>query len=119
MTGTAGADEHRRWLRRELTATVRRLADAPDNQIAYLRELGSRDSAEYLGLCTSRSTRSRTGQGQSCSNSVNRDDEMGEEVGAAVVLKEGESVEADESPRGPTGKILKREIEVPEKVESV
>jgi long-chain acyl-CoA synthetase len=70
------------------------------------------------------------------------DEEMGEEVGAAVVLKEGESVEAeelrdfvkdqvaaykyprriwfpDELPKGPTGKILKREIEVPEKVESV
>src|SRR5687767_12207103 len=65
-------------------------------------------------------------------------DELGEEVGAAVVLKEGESLEADELksyvkdqvaaykyprrvwfvdelPKGPTGKILKREIEVPEK----
>jgi long-chain acyl-CoA synthetase len=64
-------------------------------------------------------------------------DELGEEVGAAVVLKEGESVEADEIksyvkeqvaaykyprriwfvdelPKGPTGKILKREIEVPQ-----
>jgi long-chain acyl-CoA synthetase len=64
-------------------------------------------------------------------------DELGEEVGAAVVLKEGESVEADELkgyvkeqvaaykyprriwfvdelPKGPTGKILKREIEVPQ-----
>jgi len=63
--------------------------------------------------------------------------ELGEEVGAAVALKEGESVEADELqkfvkdqvaaykyprhiwfvdelPKGPTGKILKREIEVPE-----
>jgi long-chain acyl-CoA synthetase len=61
-------------------------------------------------------------------------DELGEEVGAAVVLKEGESLEADELksyvkeqvaaykyprtiwfvdelPKGPTGKILKREIE--------
>jgi long-chain acyl-CoA synthetase len=68
-------------------------------------------------------------------------DELGEEVGAAVVLKEGESVEADELksyvkdqvaaykyprviwfvdelPMGPTGKILKREIEVPEKAEA-
>jgi long-chain acyl-CoA synthetase len=68
-------------------------------------------------------------------------DELGEEVGAAVVLKEGESVEAeelksyvkeqvaaykyprriwfvDELPKGPTGKILKREIEVPEQVEA-
>jgi long-chain acyl-CoA synthetase len=66
-------------------------------------------------------------------------DELGEEVGAAVVLKEGESIEADELksyvkdqvaaykyprkvwfvdelPKGPTGKILKREIEVPEAV---
>jgi long-chain acyl-CoA synthetase len=64
-------------------------------------------------------------------------DELGEEVGAAVVLKEGESAEADELrsyvkeqvaaykyprkvwfvdelPKGPTGKILKREIEVPQ-----
>jgi long-chain acyl-CoA synthetase len=69
------------------------------------------------------------------------DDKMGEEVGAAVVLKEGEHVDADELrefvkeqvanykyprkiwfpdelPKGPTGKILKREIEVPEKVAS-
>jgi long-chain acyl-CoA synthetase len=68
-------------------------------------------------------------------------DELGEEVGAAVVLKEGESVDADELksyvkdqvaaykyprrvwfvdelPKGPTGKILKREIEVPDKVEA-
>jgi long-chain acyl-CoA synthetase len=68
-------------------------------------------------------------------------DELGEEVGAAVVLKEGESLDADELrsyvkeqvaaykyprkiwfvdelPKGPTGKILKREIEVPEKVEA-
>jgi long-chain acyl-CoA synthetase len=67
------------------------------------------------------------------------DDSKGEEVGAAVVLKEGEEVDADELrdyvkervanykyprkiwfpdelPKGPTGKILKREIEVPEKV---
>jgi long-chain acyl-CoA synthetase len=68
-------------------------------------------------------------------------DELGEEVGAAVVLKEGESVDADELksyvkeqvaaykyprkiwfvdelPKGPTGKILKREIKVPEQVEA-
>ena len=68
-------------------------------------------------------------------------DELGEEVGAAVVLKQGESLDADELksylkeqvaaykyprriwfvdelPKGPTGKILKREIEVPEKVEA-
>jgi long-chain acyl-CoA synthetase len=68
-------------------------------------------------------------------------DELGEEVGAAVVLKEGESLDADELksyvkeqvaaykyprkiwfvdelPKGPTGKILKREIKVPEKVEA-
>ena len=67
------------------------------------------------------------------------DDKMGEEVGAAVVLKEGKEVDADELrafvkeqvanykyprriwfpdelPKGPTGKILKREIEVPEQV---
>src|SRR3954470_20309339 len=66
-------------------------------------------------------------------------EELGEEVGAAVVLKEGESADedelksyvkdqvaaykyprkiwfTDELPKGPTGKILKREIEVPEKV---
>jgi long-chain acyl-CoA synthetase len=65
------------------------------------------------------------------------DDKMGEEVGAAVVLKEGEDADADairafvkervagykyprriwfpdELPKGPTGKILKREIQVPE-----
>ncbi len=64
-------------------------------------------------------------------------DELGEEVGAAVVLKEGESLDEDEVksyvkdqvaaykyprrvwfldelPKGPTGKILKREIEVPQ-----
>jgi long-chain acyl-CoA synthetase len=69
------------------------------------------------------------------------DEKMGEEVGAAVVLKEGESVDeddlrayvkenvanykyprriwfAEELPKGPTGKILKREIEVPEEVRS-
>jgi long-chain acyl-CoA synthetase len=68
-------------------------------------------------------------------------DELGEEVGAAVVLKRGESLDADELksyvkeqvaaykyprriwfvdelPKGPTGKILKREIKVPEKVEA-
>ena len=67
------------------------------------------------------------------------DESMGEEVGAAVVLKKGEDVSADdlkayvkeevanykyprkiwfvdELPKGPTGKILKRDIEVPEKV---
>jgi long-chain acyl-CoA synthetase len=67
------------------------------------------------------------------------DDSMGEEVGAAVVLKKGQDVDADELkahvkeqvasykyprkiwfvdelPKGPTGKILKREIEVPEAV---
>src|SRR4051794_32836806 len=65
------------------------------------------------------------------------DEKMGEEVGAAVVLKKGEEVSADELksyvkeqvagykyprriwfpdelPKGPTGKILKREIPVPE-----
>ena len=65
------------------------------------------------------------------------DEAMGEEVGAAVVLKEGQDVSADEIkayvkeqvagykyprkvwfvdelPKGPTGKILKREIAVPE-----
>jgi long-chain acyl-CoA synthetase len=64
-------------------------------------------------------------------------DDLGEEVGAAVVLKDGEDVDADkirefvkenvaaykyprhvwfvdELPKGPTGKILKREIEVPD-----
>ena len=63
-------------------------------------------------------------------------DSLGEEVGAAVALKEGEQVSVeelrdymkqnvaaykyprviwlvDELPKGPTGKILKREIEVP------
>jgi long-chain acyl-CoA synthetase len=67
------------------------------------------------------------------------DESLGEEVGAAVVLKKGESLDADELkayvkeqvaaykyprkvwfedelPKGPTGKILKREIEVPERV---
>src|SRR4051794_20029405 len=69
------------------------------------------------------------------------DDSMGEEVGAAVALKEGEEVDeatlrdhvknevanykyprkiwfVDELPKGPTGKILKREIEVPSEVKS-
>jgi len=69
------------------------------------------------------------------------DEKMGEEVGAAVVLKEGEDAGEDdlrdfvkqrvaaykyprriwfldELPKGPTGKILKREIEVPERVGS-
>jgi long-chain acyl-CoA synthetase len=64
------------------------------------------------------------------------DDSMGEEVGAAVVLKQGQDASADdirafvkervanykyprkiwfpdELPKGPTGKILKREIEAP------
>jgi long-chain acyl-CoA synthetase len=67
------------------------------------------------------------------------DEALGEEVGAAVVLKKGESLDTDELkayvkdqvaaykyprkiwfedelPKGPTGKILKREIEVPEQV---
>jgi long-chain acyl-CoA synthetase len=70
-----------------------------------------------------------------------KDEKMGEEVGAAVVLKDGEDVDADELrdyvkervanykyprkiwfpdelPKGPTGKILKREIEVPSEVAS-
>ncbi len=69
------------------------------------------------------------------------DENMGEEVGAAVVLKEGEDASeddikgyvkeevanykyprkvwfVDELPKGPTGKILKREIEVPSEVEA-
>ena len=67
-------------------------------------------------------------------------DSLGEEVGAAVALKAGESVEpdelraymkervaaykyprvvwiVDELPKGPTGKILKREVEIPAEVE--
>jgi long-chain acyl-CoA synthetase len=67
--------------------------------------------------------------------------ELGEEVGAAVALKEGESVSeddlrehvkeqvaaykyprkiwfVDELPKGPTGKILKREVEIPAEVKS-
>jgi long-chain acyl-CoA synthetase len=67
------------------------------------------------------------------------DEEWGEEIGAAVVLKEGEQVDADtlrsyvkeqvasykyprrlwfveELPKGPTGKLLKREIVVPAEV---
>jgi long-chain acyl-CoA synthetase len=66
-------------------------------------------------------------------------DELGEEVGAAVALKAGQDISeedlkafikeevaaykyprkiwfVDELPKGPTGKILKREIEVPEQV---
>jgi long-chain acyl-CoA synthetase len=66
-------------------------------------------------------------------------DSLGEEVGAAVVLKDGESAATeelrdymkqkvaaykyprviwlmDELPKGPTGKVLKREIKVPEEV---
>jgi long-chain acyl-CoA synthetase len=69
------------------------------------------------------------------------DEKMGEEVGAAIVLKKGCDVDAaelkdyckeqlanykyprkiwfaDELPKGPTGKLLKREIEVPEEVEA-
>src|SRR3954453_17358937 len=69
------------------------------------------------------------------------DDKMGEEVGAAIALKEGESVDegelrsfvkeqvagykyprkiwfVDELPKGPTGKVLKREIEVPEQIKA-
>jgi long-chain acyl-CoA synthetase len=69
------------------------------------------------------------------------DDSMGEEVGAAVVLKSGQDVSEDdlrsfvkeqvagykyprkiwfedELPKGPTGKILKKDIEVPEAVKS-
>ena len=69
------------------------------------------------------------------------DDNLGEEVGAAVALKEGEELSedelrdyvkeqvanykyprkiwfVDELPKGPTGKILKREVEVPEAVKS-
>ncbi len=68
-------------------------------------------------------------------------EELGEEVGAAIVLKEGEDVDADEIkkyvkgevaaykyprqvwfmdelPKGPTGKILKREIEAPAEVKA-
>jgi long-chain acyl-CoA synthetase len=66
---------------------------------------------------------------------------LGEEVGAAIALKEGEEVDTDELreyvkqrvaaykyprvvwlvdelPKGPTGKILKREVEAPESVKS-
>jgi long-chain acyl-CoA synthetase len=69
------------------------------------------------------------------------DDSLGEEVGAAVVLKDGQDLSADEIrsyvkeqvanykyprkiwfvdelPKGPTGKILKREIEVPEEAKA-
>ncbi len=69
------------------------------------------------------------------------DDKLGEEVGAAVVLKEGKEADADELrdfvkeqvanykyprriwfpdelPKGPTGKILKREVEVPEEAKT-
>jgi long-chain acyl-CoA synthetase len=67
------------------------------------------------------------------------DEEWGEEIGAAVALKEGEEIDVealrsyvkeqvasykyprrmwfvDELPKGPTGKVLKREIEVPAEV---
>jgi long-chain acyl-CoA synthetase len=70
-----------------------------------------------------------------------KDDKLGEEVGAAVVLKQGaeatddelrDHVKArvaaykyprviwflDELPKGPTGKILKREIEAPQRAAS-
>ena len=70
-----------------------------------------------------------------------KDEKMGEEVGAAVVLKKGEEVTeeelrdyvkeqvanykyprkiwfCDDLPKGPTGKILKKDIEVPERVEA-
>ena len=66
-----------------------------------------------------------------------KDDNLGEEVGAAVALKDGEEASAqelrdfvkeqvaaykyprrvwfvDDLPKGPTGKILKREIEPPD-----
>ena len=69
------------------------------------------------------------------------DERMGEEIGAAVSLKEGQSASeeelrdhvkenvasykyprriwfVDELPKGPTGKILKREIQVPESVKT-
>jgi long-chain acyl-CoA synthetase len=69
------------------------------------------------------------------------DESLGEEVAAVVVLKQGESLDAqelkafvkeqvaaykyprkiwfaDELPKGPTGKILKREIAVPEQVKA-
>jgi long-chain acyl-CoA synthetase len=69
------------------------------------------------------------------------DDNLGEEVGAAVALKQGKDVSedelrdfvkeqvanykyprkiwfVDELPKGPTGKILKREIEVPSEVKT-
>jgi long-chain acyl-CoA synthetase len=69
------------------------------------------------------------------------DEAMGEEVGAAVVLKEGQDLSADdlkayvkgqvagykyprkiwfvdELPKGPTGKILKREIAAPEEAKT-
>jgi long-chain acyl-CoA synthetase len=69
------------------------------------------------------------------------DDSLGEEVAAAVVLKQGETADAaelkahvkeqvaaykyprkiwfvDELPKGPTGKILKREIEAPAEVKA-
>jgi long-chain acyl-CoA synthetase len=69
------------------------------------------------------------------------DESMGEEVGACIALKKGEDLSedevkdyvkeqvanykyprkiwfVDELPKGPTGKILKKEIEVPEAVQS-
>lgn len=50
MSAKAPADEHRRWLRDELAAAVRRLAEPPDRQLAYLHELGSPESADELAL---------------------------------------------------------------------
>ncbi len=70
-----------------------------------------------------------------------KDDDLGEEVGAAVALKEGSDADeeelqafakerlaaykypravwiVDELPKGPTGKILRREVEAPEEVTS-
>ena len=69
-----------------------------------------------------------------------KDDNLGEEVGAAVALKDGFDVDGeelqafakdrlaaykypravwivDELPKGPTGKILRREVEAPEKAD--
>ena len=43
-----------------------------------------------------------------------QDRDLGEEVGAAVALRPGAEVGVDELPKGPTGKILRREIEPPE-----
>ena len=71
-----------------------------------------------------------------------QDDDLGEEVGAAVALKDGDDVDeeelqafakerlaaykypravwiVDELPKGPTGKILRREVSAPEEAEQV